>query len=177
MRSRYLLAAGAVAAFLLLGLTLTVSGGMPASPQGDATAKVPMAQLAAAPALPSAPSAPATPAAAPALPAARTAPPTQAGMVVAIDPETGQLGMPSPEQLAELGMTSPFLLNESADGLVETQHPDGSVSIDLEGRFQDYAVARLGRDGKPVFGCVHNQDELRRFVQNRGPAPAALEEK
>jgi hypothetical protein len=98
-------------------------------------------------------------------------------MVVAVDPETGQLTMPSQEQLSELASSQAFQLNESSDGLVEVHHPDGSVSIDLQGRFQDYAVAMMGKDGKPIVGCVRSAADLKQFVSNRVPAPAALEEK
>ena len=101
--------------------------------------------------------------------------PASAGMVVGIDPLTGRIGMPTPEQLAELAALSPPALRTSGEGLVEVHHPDGSVSIDLEGRFQEYAVARIAPDGKPVFQCVNDRQALRRalLAPVTTPAPAA----
>jgi hypothetical protein len=56
------------------------------------------------------------------------------------------------------------------------RHPDGSVSVDLRGRFQELAVARIGADGKPVLRCVDDAVSMRRAL---APAPAApaLEER
>jgi hypothetical protein len=101
--------------------------------------------------------------------------PASAGMVVGIDPLTGRIGMPTPEQLAELAALSPQALRTSGEGLVEVHYPDGSVSIDLEGRFQEYAVARVGPDGKLVFQCVNDRQALRRALRApvTTPAPAA----
>ena len=67
-------------------------------------------------------------------------------------------------------------LSRSLDGLLQVRHPDGSVSVDLRGRFQEFAVVRIGADGKPVLRCVEDPISLRRALS---PAPAvpALEER
>jgi len=36
------------------------------------------------------------------------------------------------------------------------RHPDGSVSMDLEGRLQNVTVARVNRDGRVLQSCVDN---------------------
>ena len=38
--------------------------------------------------------------------------------------------------------------NTSSEGLIEKVNPDGSVSVDLKGRFQHVPVAIMGEDGK-----------------------------
>ena len=98
------------------------------------------------------------------------------GMVIAYDPETGRLGRPTVEQLLELNMQERNALSRSLDGLLQVRHPDGSVSVDLRGRFQEFAVVRIGADGKPVLRCVEDPISLRRALS---PAPAvpALEER
>ena len=109
---------------------------------------------------------------------AKTAAPAVArgGMVVAYDPETGRLGRPTIEQLLELNLQERNAVSRSLDGLLQVRHPDGSVSVDLRGRFQELAVARIGADGKPVLRCVEDPVSMRRALS---PAPAvpALEER
>ena len=101
--------------------------------------------------------------------------PGMAGMVVGIDPETGELGMPTPEQMRAFSDSPQYQVDHSAAGLVEVHHPDGSVSVDLQGRFQEYATVRVGPDGKLIFRCVDGQENAKRSVE--APAPPALEER
>lgn len=102
-------------------------------------------------------------------------PPGTAGMVVGIDPETGELGMPTPEQLQKFADSQQNQVDHSSAGLVEVHHPDGSVSIDLQGRFQEYETVRVGPDGKLIYQCVDGEENARRAVA--APAPAAPEER
>jgi hypothetical protein len=110
--------------------------------------------------------------------------PGAAGMIVAIDPVTGELGMPTPEQWAELFAAQPSPevlegLNHSSDGLRQVQHADGHVSLELAGRFMEFAIARMGKDGKLTFGCVNDPKGLERGSQALAPAsaPATPEER
>ena len=107
--------------------------------------------------------------------------PAVAGMVIGKDPETGAWGPPTPEQLRELAE----LRNLSAadrraiakpDGpLPEVHHPDGHVSVELDGQFQEFTTVRLGPDGKPVFTCVQGPENAERTLTE--PAAPALEER
>lgn len=101
--------------------------------------------------------------------------PARAGMVVGVDPETGQLGMPTAGQMAELSAQEQSMISRSGEGLVQVHHPDGSVSINLQGRFQELVFVRIGPDGKPVYGCLDDANALRRALRTR-PVPP-LEEK
>jgi hypothetical protein len=83
-----------------------------------------------------------------------------AGMVVAIDPETGQLGMPSVEQLRELFPPGTSVA-QTPDGFVVTHRPDGSVSIDVGNQLQEYSFVHIGPDGKRVQGCAPAPADLR----------------
>jgi hypothetical protein len=97
------------------------------------------------------------------------------GAVIAIDAETGEFGMPTAVQLAELKGTSEVLpgdLNHSDEGLVDVHHPNGMTTRDLEGRFQDVSMVSVGPNGKLVTSCGQQG-------HNHTPnvAPSALEEK
>lgn len=105
------------------------------------------------------------------------APPAQGGMVAAIDPETGTLGPPSPDQAHAIASAQRLSLSRTPDGLVEIHRADGAVGIDLQGRFRDYAVVRMGPDGKPVLGCLHPDGRVTPAALDSISAPPALEER
>src|SRR5438093_11080486 len=101
--------------------------------------------------------------------------PAVGGMVIGIAPETGELGVPTREQWNELSDLERQRLEHSSAGLVEVHHPDGSVSVDLQGRFQEYETVRVGPDGKLIYQCVDGEENARRAVA--APAPSAPEER
>jgi hypothetical protein len=86
----------------------------------------------------------------------------QGGMIISIDPETGQVGMPTPEQMEAFSADPAF--DDSDAGLVEVHHPNGTVSVDLQGRFQEYAVIRIAPDGQKVFGCVPTRAQAKQLL-------------
>ena len=92
---------------------------------------------------------------------AQPLPARAAGMVVGIDPETGRLGMPSAADRAALqrsgALASPSI-DRSDVGLQVIHKPDGSKMIDLQGRFQEYAIVKIGPDGKKTQTCVQGQE-------------------
>ena len=57
-------------------------------------------------------------------------------------------------------------LRRDTEGLKKTYHPDGAVSIHLQGRFQNVSVARIGKDGKLVI-CSENADQIDGILQER----------
>jgi hypothetical protein len=107
--------------------------------------------------------------------------PAAAGMVVGLDPETGTWGPPTPEQLRELAELRTLSEGDARrvakpEGpLPEVRHPDGHVSVELDGQFQEFTTVRIGPDGKPVFTCAHGPDEAARAIE--APAAPALEER
>jgi len=103
--------------------------------------------------------------------------PAQAGLIVAWNPETHTYGMPDAAQLSTLSAAEKNALSRSFEGLVQVRHPDGSVSVDLQGRFQEFAVVRVGPDGKPVYRCLDDSATVRRALLEPLPARPALEER
>ncbi|HET9250707.1 MAG TPA: hypothetical protein VFP58_01150 [Candidatus Eisenbacteria bacterium] len=111
----------------------------------------------------------------------RSEAPAAAGMVVGLDPETGMWGAPTHEQLRELAEIrsrtegDAHRVAKPGGWLPEVRHPDGHVSVDLNGQFQEFTTVRVGPDGKPVFTCVHGPEDAERVAKE--PAPPALEER
>ena len=97
--------------------------------------------------------------------------PMDAGMRIFIDPETGTIGGPTQAQLEE--MAADAALNQSTDGLVQVTMPDGSVMMNLEGRFQDYYMVKLDAKGRRHVVC--GRDQRAQFQPT--PASAELPEK
>ena len=100
--------------------------------------------------------------------------PAVGGMLIGIDPETGKLGMPTREQWNELSDLEQQRLDHSSAGLVEVHYPDGSVSEDLQGRFQEFATVRIGPDGKLVFQCVDGAENAERALKGPILGPAEI---
>lgn len=86
-----------------------------------------------------------------------------AGQDVQIDGQTGQMKPLSPEEAQKLAAGLKQEINQSTDGLVQVQHPDGSVSMDLGDRFKDVAVARRNDDGTLSESCVNNPQAAGQF--------------
>ena len=79
--------------------------------------------------------------------------PGGAGMVVSIDPGRG--GVQQEPQLSdEMRDALSRMVNTSSEGLTETVTRDGTVIVDLQGRFQSAMVATIGPDGKLQTTCV-----------------------
>jgi hypothetical protein len=98
----------------------------------------------------------------------------------AIDPATGRLRGVTPEEARALIESVSRELSHSDEGLTIVYHPNGMVSIDLEGRFQSAAMVRLEPDGTLRAQCVTTVEEAELFLTGKLPAPAkpvALEEK
>lgn len=78
----------------------------------------------------------------------------------------------SPEELQQLESAIAPALSQSAEGLVVKDGPDGSKYVNLEGRFQSVAIAKVGSDGKVQTQCVTNMNEAQEFLENDQTAKA-----
>ncbi len=77
-----------------------------------------------------------------------------AGMVVVVDRDTGKMRGLTAEEAGRLAAGIQSLLSQSTDGLVQVRHADGSVSMDLQGRFQSVLLAKKEDDGSITQACV-----------------------
>jgi 3-isopropylmalate dehydratase small subunit len=79
-----------------------------------------------------------------------------AGQDVQVDPQTGQIQKLTPEETQRMAAGLKKMINQSSDGLVQVQLADGTVSMDMEDRFQNVPVARINKDGSLSQSCVDN---------------------
>jgi 3-isopropylmalate dehydratase small subunit len=79
-----------------------------------------------------------------------------AGQDVQVDPQTGQIQKLTPEETQRMAAGLKKMINQSSEGLVQIQHADGTVSMDMEDRFQNVPVARINKDGSVSQSCVDN---------------------
>jgi hypothetical protein len=93
--------------------------------------------------------------------------PGTAALRAYLNPETGQLEVRA-APVAELGLDADTenALRRDAEGLVELHHPDGSVSIDLQGRFQSVSVVRINDDGTAVV-CTDDAEGVGQALEGR----------
>jgi hypothetical protein len=80
----------------------------------------------------------------------------EAGHQHEVDSQTNQNPELTPEEAQKMATGLKQLINKSTEGREEVQHPDGSASIDLDGRFQNVTVAKVDRDGNLTQSCVDN---------------------
>jgi hypothetical protein len=79
------------------------------------------------------------------------------------DKVTGQLRTPTPEETRVLVDQLKTLTNRSSEGLKATKHPNGMVSVNLEGRFGGVVLGRENADGTEVR-CVFTMQEAVEFL-------------
>jgi hypothetical protein len=54
--------------------------------------------------------------------------------------------------------------NKATDGLVQEKHEDGTVEVDLQGRFQNVTMARKNDDGTVSAACVDTPEAASAFL-------------
>ena len=86
-----------------------------------------------------------------------------ASQQVPIDEQTGQIRPLTQEEAQRLAAGINELVNQSTDGLRAVRHADGSVSMDLDGHFQNVIVAKKNEDGTVSQSCVDNRQTAAEF--------------
>lgn len=84
---------------------------------------------------------------------------------IQIDTQSGQVKPLTAQEAQKLANGLAPMLDDSADGLVQVRHADGSVSMDLQGRFQNVTVARVSADGTIDQSCVDNPRAAAKFFR------------
>jgi hypothetical protein len=88
-------------------------------------------------------------------------PTTRSGSFV----QSNQIRPLTQEEALKLAEGIKQLVNKSTDGLVSARHPDGTVSMDLQGRFQNIALAKKNDDGSVSQACVDTPESAARFFE------------
>ena len=80
----------------------------------------------------------------------------QAAGYVPLNSQTGQIRPLTQDEAQKLADGIKRLVNQSTEGLRPVRHADGTVELDLEGRFQNIAVVKRNEDGTVSQSCVDN---------------------
>ncbi|MBV9927080.1 MAG: hypothetical protein JOZ96_18825 [Acidobacteria bacterium] len=57
--------------------------------------------------------------------------------------------------------------NKATEGLVQQKHGDGTVEVDLQGRFQNVTMAKRNDDGTVSAACVDTPEAAGDFLRGR----------
>lgn len=68
------------------------------------------------------------------------------------------------EEAQQMAEGLKLLINQSTEGLKEVRHADGTVSIDLQGHFQNVALAKKADNGTVTQSCVDNPEAAAAFL-------------
>lgn len=88
-----------------------------------------------------------------------------AGQQVQVDSQTGKIKPLTPEEAKKLAQGIKGLANQSTDGLTPIYQLDGSVSINLQDRFQNVAIAKKNPDDTVSQSCVDNPQSAAEFFE------------
>lgn len=83
--------------------------------------------------------------------------------VNALTLQQGPLSQADAQQLAEQ-----LEGNKTSDGLVQEKHEDGTVAVDLQGRFQNVTMAKKNDDGTVSAACVDTPEAAGAFLNGSG---------
>lgn len=86
-----------------------------------------------------------------------------AGQDIQDGAQTGQIRPLTQEEAQKLAEGIKGLVNQSTDGLKSVRHADGSVSINLQGHFQNIALAKKTDGGTLAQSCVDNPESAAVF--------------
>lgn len=94
-------------------------------------------------------------------------------MRATINPETGGVDVSVVPYHTTLDAPTLEALRRDTEDLKQTYHPDGSVSVHLQGRFQNVSVARIDENGKLLI-CSEDANQIDGIIDGRSAArPAA----
>ena len=68
------------------------------------------------------------------------------------------------EEAQQMAEGLKLFVNQSTEGLKQVQHADGSVSMDLQGRFQNVVLAKKADSGTVTQSCVDNPEAAAAFL-------------
>jgi len=97
----------------------------------------------------------------------------QSAARVYIDPKTGKLGGPPPgTEPPGLSIAEQNKLSRSHQGLEKRQLPDGTLLVNLQGRFQNMSVVTMTPDGESHITCNHSADDVEhKLLHGSGDIP------
>jgi hypothetical protein len=98
-------------------------------------------------------------------------------VVVGIDPDSGLPGLPGAESFSRLAARARARAATAPRRPVAEFRADGSARMDVRTWMREFAVVRIGRDGRPVSGCGVSVPAADASTRDRGAQPASGEER
>jgi len=102
--------------------------------------------------------------------------PGTASLRAYLDPETGALAVGVVPGTSDLDPDTQNAVRRDDIGLSSVRHANGSVSMNLDGRFQSVSVIHIDENGNTVV-CSDNAAEVERTLSEDVSRPAVLEVK
>jgi hypothetical protein len=99
--------------------------------------------------------------------ATETYAPGQAALRATINPETGDIDVGVMRAEGPLDPDTENALRRDTEGLKEVVHPDGSVSVNLQGRFQSVMVTHFDEDGNLII-CTDDHEQTVETMDDSG---------
>jgi hypothetical protein len=99
----------------------------------------------------------------------------RAGLRAFIDPQTGQLREPTPQEAQALSRAAQEAFARAVESLEAVVHPDGTISVDLKSLFMQDLVAVKDSEGSLSVHCVPDSEKPL-AVAEPAPRRPALEE-
>jgi hypothetical protein len=104
--------------------------------------------------------------------------PGSAALMAYLNPETGEIEVgPAPAADLALDADTQNALRRDDEGLVKVHHADGSVSMDLQGRFQSVSVVQINPDGTATTTCTDNAKAVEQALSGQAVGPSKPEVK
>jgi hypothetical protein len=97
---------------------------------------------------------------------------TVGNATVSVDPVTGRLQPPTPEEAAKLTAALYKMVSRETENLVVIQNEDGSRMASLDDAFQEVAMATRDRKGNVRVHCVNTPAQAERLLsgaEDKGP--------
>lgn len=83
---------------------------------------------------------------------------------ISVDPTTGTLRLPTPQETQDLVDSLVAMTNRSTDGLQAVTLANGTKAVNIDGRFQSVMLARPNEDGTSELKCVTTFAEAAEFL-------------
>lgn len=90
------------------------------------------------------------------------------GKKIRVNAQTMQQGPLNQEQSQQIA--DALEDNKSTEGLVEVRHEDGTVTVDLQGRFKSVMMAKKNDDGSVSNACVDTPEAAKSFLKRDATA-------
>lgn len=87
------------------------------------------------------------------------------GQPVVANRQTGEFRPLTQDESARLAEGLKQMINQTADGLVAVKQDDGTISMDLQGHFQNVMLAKRDADGTVSEECVDNLQAAADFFE------------